>query len=86
MSRVNKYIVIGHKRVDYTKKSGDEVHGCEVFLQAFEPDEGVNGTQAEAIYLSDRYATFKPEVGLIVKKAFNQWGGVEDLQCTDVPQ
>ena len=86
MARVNKYIVIGHKRVDYKKKSGDEVHGCEVYLQAFEPDEGVNGTQAEAIYLSDRYATFTPEVGLIVKKTFNQWGGVEDLLCTEVPE
>lgn len=86
MARLNKYIVVGYKRVDYKKKSGDEVHGCEIYLQAFENDEGVEGIQTEAVYLSDRYAVFNPAVGVVVKKTFNQWGGVEDLIATEVPQ
>lgn len=79
MARVNRFEVIGFKRVDYTKQSGGEVHGCEVYLQAVEPDEHVEGIQAEAVYLSDKYATYKPEMGDTVRKTFNRFGGVEDL-------
>lgn len=79
MARKNEFIVIGFKRVDYTKKSGQEVHGCEIYLTPCEQDESVTGTQAEAIYVSDRYSTYKPEVNNVVRKLYNQWGGVEDL-------
>lgn len=83
MARV--FIVIGHKRIDYKKGNGKEVHGCEVYLQAHDPDEGVEGVQAEAVYLSDNYSTFAPEIGLIVRKSYNQWGRVEDLMACEVP-
>lgn len=79
MARKNEYIVVGFKKIDYTKSSGKEVHGCEVFLQPVEKDEGVQGVQCEAIYLSDTYATFKPELNVCVRKLYNQWGKVEDL-------
>lgn len=85
MARVNKYIVIGYKRIDYKKGNGKEVHGCEIYLQAHEPDEGVEGVQAEAVYLSDNYSTLAPEVGQIVRKVFNQWGRVEDLVFIEMP-
>lgn len=86
MARVNKYIVIGYKRIDYKKSNGKEVHGCEVYLQAYQPDEGVEGVQAEAVYISDSFSTLVPEIGLIVRKSFNQWGRVEDLTPCEVPQ
>lgn len=81
MAKKNEYQVIGFKRIDYTKNSGKEVHGCEVYLSPVEPDDGVIGQQCEAIYLSDAYATFKPNPAesQVVRKIFNQWGKVEDL-------
>lgn len=80
MSRVNQYYVRGFKKVEYIKRStGDQVTGIEVYLQAIEPDEGVTGEQLESVYLSSKYSTFAPELGLCVRKVFNQWGKVEDL-------
>ena len=80
MARVNQYYVRGFKNVEYTKRSnGEKVTGVEVYLQAIEPDEGVFGDQLEAIYISSKYSTVAPEIGMCVRKVFNQWGKVEDL-------
>lgn len=79
MARKNEYMVMGFKRVDYRKKDGSEVHGCEVYLEPTEADEGVVGQQFDSVYLSDKYASFAPVLGTVVRKSFNQWGNCEDL-------
>lgn len=81
MARINQYVVVGYKKIDYTKDSGKEVHGCEVYLEPITKDDGIVGTQCEAVYLSDSKSSFNPVTGYqqTVKKVFNQWGKVEDL-------
>lgn len=79
MAKTNEFLVVGFKRVDYTKKTGGEVHGCEVYVQAVEPDDHVEGMQAEALWISDKYATYAPRVGDICRKTYNRFGNVEDL-------
>lgn len=84
MARNNKFMVMGFKRVDYRKKDGGEVHGCEVYLEPTEADEGVVGQQFDSVYLSDKYAVYRPALGDVVRKSFNQWGNCEDLlPCSD---
>ena len=72
--------VVGFKRIDYTSRSGKQVHGCEIYLMPVEPDEGVNGIQCEAIYLNDSFAAYKPQIDQVVSKLYNQYGNVSDLQ------
>ncbi len=79
MAKKNEFMVVGYKRIDYRKVDGKEVHGCEVYLFPVEADEGVVGQQVEAVYLSDAYSTYKPQEQDIVRKSYNRWGKVEDL-------
>ena len=79
MAKVNQYYVRGYKSVEYTKRSGEQVKGVEVYLQAVEPDDNVAGDQLEAVYLSSKFATFIPVLDVCVRKVYNQWGKVEDL-------
>ena len=81
MARMIERQVIGFRRVDYTKKTGGEVHGCEVYLQLIEPDPGTEGVQVEVCWLSDAYSSYKPALCDIVRKTYNRWGNVEDLIC-----
>ncbi len=81
MARLNdQYEVIGFLRIDYVKKAtGDRVQGYEVYLTPTQPPEGLIGVYAEKVYLSEKYAFYKPEIGDIVRKAYNRFGSVEDL-------
>lgn len=79
MARVNQYCVKGYKSIEYTKRSGGDVKGYEISLQAIEPDDNVVGEQMESVFLNCKYSTFQPELGLCVRKVYNQWGKIEDL-------
>lgn len=81
MAHTIECTVIGFRRVDYTKKTGGEVHGCEVYLQRIEADPGTVGDQVEVVWLSDAYCSYNPVLGDIVRKTYNRWGNVEDLIC-----
>lgn len=81
MAKINRYFIKGFKPIGYVKRStGEIVSGCEIYLQAEHPDEKVVGDQLEAVYLNDKYSDFTPDIGMYVKKVYNQWGRVEDLE------
>lgn len=81
MARMNDvFEVVGFRRIDYIKKSdGSRVCGYEVYLSLVEDPVGLVGVYGEKQWLSDKYAVYKPEVGHIVRKAYNRFGTVEDL-------
>lgn len=82
MKKSNKrtYDVIGFKPIKYVRtKDNREVSGVEVYLQPTEFDDGVQGIQCEAVYLSDAYSTYSPDIGDTVFKSYNQFGRVDDL-------
>lgn len=80
MAKKRTYDVIGFKPIKYVRtKDNREVSGFEVYLKPTEFDDGVQGIQCEAVYLSDAYATYAPDVGNIVFKSYNQFGRVDDL-------
>lgn len=81
MARMNdQFEVVGFLRIDYVKKAtGDRVQGYEVILCPVTPPEGLEGEYAEKVYISDKYACYVPQLGDVVRKAYNRFGSVEDL-------
>ena len=73
------YEVVGFRFVEYTSQSdGQKRTGYDVCLRRCEDLPGQVGVPDESVWLGSR-ASFKPELGVMVRKSYNRWGKVEDL-------
>ena len=82
--------LVGFRTVDYKKKDGTDVFGCNLY---FTMDmEGTNGTglATKDIFVNYKYvntsATNGLQVGKTYKVFFNQYGGFEEILEVPVQQ
>lgn len=73
------YEVVGFRFVEYRSQTDGKMRsGYDVCLRRCEDLPDQVGVPDESVWLGSR-ATFKPALGVLVRKSYNRWGKVEDL-------
>lgn len=75
---MEKWYVIGFRKVNFNDPSGSNVSGYSLFLSRSGVD-GVTGDECQKVFMSDRKITYRPELGDTVQLIYNRFGKLADV-------
>lgn len=79
---MEKWKVVGYRKVEFTDPQGRHVSGFSLFLARNATSPDIVGLEVQKIFISSQYVDYKPTENQFVSIAFNRYGKVASI----VPQ
>lgn len=76
---MEKWKIVGYRKVNFTDSQGRNVNGYSLFLARPAQSSDVIGLEVQKIFISSVYVNYIPQENQIVSIAFNRYGKVSSI-------
>lgn len=77
---MEKWKVVGYRKVDFKDQDGRPVKGYTLFLARQSDDEYITGLEVQKIFISSERVAYVPAENDYVGLSYNRYGKVQDIE------
>ena len=81
---MEKWKVVGYRKVEFTDPQGRHVSGYSLFLARPAQNVDVVGLEVQKIFISSEYVDYTPVENQLINIAFNRYGKVASVTPCEV--
>ena len=80
---MEKWKVVGFRKVDFKDQNGQQIKGYTLFLARDPEDDKVTGLEVQKVFISSDRVPYTPAEGDFIGITYNRYGKIQDIQVME---